>query len=116
MLGDKAYDSAELREELDELGTKPVQVLSTDDQTSQPVPYESTAIFLRLRNRSILASIDLNRVLQLNIWRSLCLSRGAEMMKAKLTIIALASAFAPLQYVGACKHCPSQTERQLSLA
>jgi hypothetical protein len=33
---------------------------------SQLVPYESTAIFLRPRNRSISASIDLNRVLQLN--------------------------------------------------
>jgi hypothetical protein len=33
---------------------------------SQPVPYESTAIFLRLRNRSISASIEPNRVPQLN--------------------------------------------------
>jgi hypothetical protein len=36
---------------------------------SQPVPYESTAKFLRLRKRSISASIDLNCVLQLNTFR-----------------------------------------------
>ena len=29
MLGDKAYDSAELREELDERGTKPVCLAAT---------------------------------------------------------------------------------------
>ncbi len=36
---------------------------------SQLVPYESTAKFLQLRNRSISASIDLNRVFQLNTFR-----------------------------------------------
>jgi hypothetical protein len=40
------------------------------DRPSQNVPYESTATFLWLRKHSISASIDLNRVLQLNTFRA----------------------------------------------
>jgi hypothetical protein len=36
-------------------------------RSSQPVTYESTGIFLLLREGSISVSIDFNRVLQLNI-------------------------------------------------
>jgi transposase len=47
MLGDKAYDSAELREELDELGTKPV--IPNRCNRKQPFSFDKRLYKLRWR-------------------------------------------------------------------
>lgn len=47
MLGDKAYDSAELREELDERGTKPV----ISDRSNRKQPYSFSKRLYKLRWR-----------------------------------------------------------------
>jgi len=47
MLGDKAYDSAELREELDEQGTKPV--IPNRSNRKQPFRFSKPAYKLRWR-------------------------------------------------------------------
>jgi transposase len=50
MLGDKAYDSAELREELDELGTKPV--IPNRSNRKQPFSFSMRLYKLRWRIES----------------------------------------------------------------
>jgi len=50
MLGDKAYDSAELREGLDERGTKPV--IPNRSNRKQPYPFSKRLYKLRWRIES----------------------------------------------------------------
>ena len=49
MLGDKAYDSAELRQELDERGTKPV--IPNRRNRKQPFSFSKRLYKLRLADR-----------------------------------------------------------------
>jgi transposase len=48
MLGDKAYDSSELREDLDERGTKPV-IPNRNDTRKQPFSFNKRLYKLRWR-------------------------------------------------------------------
>jgi hypothetical protein len=48
-IGDKAYDSAELREELDELGTKPV--IPNRSNRKQPFSFNKLKDFRRIATR-----------------------------------------------------------------
>jgi IS5 family transposase len=50
MPGDKAYDSAELREELDELGTAPV--ITNRGNRKQPFPLQQASLKASLAHRS----------------------------------------------------------------
>ena len=50
MLGDKAYDSAELREELDEQGTKPVIPNRSNSKRLYKLRWRIEAAFNRLKD------------------------------------------------------------------
>ena len=59
MLGDKAYDSAELREELDERGTRPV--IPNRSNRKQPFSFNKRLYKLRWRNQSALGRLKDSR-------------------------------------------------------
>ena len=61
MLGDKAYDSAELREELDERGTKPV--IPNRSNRKQPFSFNKRLYKLRWRIESAFSRLkDFRRI------------------------------------------------------
>ncbi len=79
MLGDKAYDSAELREELDERGTKPV--IPNRTTRKQPYSYNTRLYKLRWRIESAFGRLkDFRRIatrydkLARNYLASVCLA------------------------------------------
>ncbi len=79
MLGDKAYDSAELREELDERGTKPV--IPNRCNRKQPFSFSKRLYRLRWRIENAFNRLkDFRRVatrydrLALNYLASVCLA------------------------------------------
>ena len=81
MLGDKAYDSAELREELDERGTKPV--IPNRCNRKQPFSFSKRLYRLRWRIENAFNRLkDFRRVatrydrLALNYLASVCLGDG----------------------------------------
>ena len=83
MLGDKAYDSAELREELDEQGTKPV--IPNRSNRKQPFSFSKRLYKLRWRIESafnrLRTSCESPRVRQTGAQLSrLCLSRRRSCM------------------------------------
>ena len=72
MLGDKAYDSAELREDLDERGTRPV--IPNRCNRKQPFSFSKRLYKLRWRIESTTLA-DLRRcLLQIHFWQ--CGSEG----------------------------------------
>jgi transposase len=70
MLGDKAYDSAELREELDEQGTKPV--IPNRSNRKQPFSFSKRLYKLRWRIESAFNRLkDFRRIATRSIdWRA----------------------------------------------
>lgn len=79
MLGDKAYDSAELREELDERGTKPV--IPNRSNRKQPFSFNKRLYKLRWRIESAFGRLkDFRRIatrydkLARNYLASVCLA------------------------------------------
>ena len=81
MLGDKAYDSAELREELDERGTKPV--IPNRSNRKQPYSFSKRLYKLRWRIENAFNRLkDYRRIatrydrLARNYLASVCLAAG----------------------------------------
>ena len=85
MLGDKAYDSAELREELDERGTKPV--IPNRSNRKQPYRFSKRLYKLRWRIESAFNRLkDFRRIatrydrLARNYLASVCPARSSGMV------------------------------------
>ena len=96
MLGDKAYDSAELREELDERGTKPV--IPNRSNRKQPYSFSKRLYKLRWRIESAFNRLkDFRRIatrydrLARNYLASVCLAASSCMVDLMSSTLVSAS-------------------------